>query len=212
MRRVAKTVYLRTLWDAMRLRSGRRSAGLCLLYGSSPCRHTPSKRQRCSTAQARAVLPYGGGATPSDRSPGAAGGTNHRVRRAWPGSRRAAPAAWPRAAPVLAIWLIRARDERARIASASALAALTAAGNPGRERLITPVSWCGTDSRRGADDRGGQHRPPTATAGGRGRSEPPLAAPCPRGLHTAERSARLPRLFSLRGTRDRDDRAAGQPS
>ncbi len=141
----------------MRLRSGRRSAGLCSLYGSSPCRHTLSKRQRCSTAQARAVLPYGGGATPSDRSPGAAGGTNHRVRRAWPGSRRAAPAAWPRAAPVLAIWLIRARDERARIASASALAALTAAGNPGRERLITPVSWCGTDSRGGADDRSGQH-------------------------------------------------------
>jgi len=60
--------------------------------------------------------------------------------------------------PVLAVWLIRARDERARIASASARAALTAAGNPCRERLITPVPWCGTDSRGGADDRSGQHR------------------------------------------------------
>jgi len=61
--------------------------------------------------------------------------------------------------PVLAVWLIRALDERARSASASALAALTAAGNPCRERLITPVPWCGTDSRGGADDRSGQHSP-----------------------------------------------------
>ncbi len=59
---------------------------------------------------------------------------------------------------VLAVWLIRAPDERARIASASALAALIAAGNPCRERLITPVPWCGTDSRGGADDRSGQHK------------------------------------------------------
>ena len=63
----------------------------------------------------------------------------------------------PPTTTVLAVWLIRAFDERARIASASALAALTAAGNPCRERLITPVSSCGTDSRGGADDRSGQH-------------------------------------------------------
>jgi len=59
---------------------------------------------------------------------------------------------------VLAALLIRALEERGRIAGGSVLAALTAAWIPCPERLITPVPWCGTDSRGGADDRSGQHR------------------------------------------------------
>jgi len=62
-------------------------------------------------------------------------------------------------APVLAALLIRAHEERGRITGGSARAALTAAWIPCRERLITPVSSCGTDSRGGADDRSGQHSP-----------------------------------------------------
>ena len=60
--------------------------------------------------------------------------------------------------PVLAALLIRALEERGRIAGGSARAALTAAWNPCRERLLPTVSSCGTDSRGGADDRSGQHR------------------------------------------------------
>ena len=59
---------------------------------------------------------------------------------------------------MLAALLIRALEERGRIAGGSTLAALTTAWILCRERLITPVSSCGMDSRGGADDRRDQHR------------------------------------------------------
>ncbi len=56
---------------------------------------------------------------------------------------------------MLAALLIRALEERGRIAGGSTLAALTTAWILCRERLITPVSSCGMDR---ADDRRDQHR------------------------------------------------------